>query len=446
MKAAETLWNGMPGEVAMFRNATTQLVVITVLSLGIAGGFAQFDNSKGDALPKPHATPSATNFPKVIGWPAAMKPQAPAGFVVDALATDLETPRWLHVLPNGDILVAQSKTTKLAGVDPKVEEAMKRANALGPSPNTITLLRDGDKDGSFETRKVFLSGLNQPFGMALSKGYLYVANTDSVVRSPYKESADHISAPPEKIVDLPAGGYNNHWTRNIIFNAAGDKLYITVGSQTNVDEEGLDAKEPRRAAILECNADGSGLRIFASGLRNPNGMDWASTTGELWTVVNERDGLGDDLPSDYLTSVKNGAFYGWPYSYLGQNPDPRQKGKRADLVAKAIVPDLPVGAHTASLGLQFYRGTLFPERYQNGAFIGQHGSWNRSRFSGYRVGFVPFANGHPSGPMEDFLSGFIAPNDRGEVFGRPVGVAVLQDGSLAVADDAGNRIWRVRKE
>jgi glucose/arabinose dehydrogenase len=428
----------------MFRNATTQLVVITVLSLGIAGAFAQFDHSKGHPLPKPLATPSATNFPKVIGWPAGTTPQVPAGFEVDAIASDLETPRWLYVLPNGDILVAQSRTTKLAKVDPKIEEAMRKAKGLGPSPNQITLLRDGDKDGRFETRKVFLSGLNQPFGMALSRGYLYVANTDSVVRFLYKESADHIAAAPEKIVDLPAGGYNNHWTRNIVFNAAGDKLYITVGSQTNVDEEGLDAKEPRRAAILECNPDGSGLKVFASGLRNPNGMDWASTTGALWTVVNERDGLGDDLPSDYLTSVKSGGFYGWPYSYLGRNEDPRQKGKRPDLVAKAIVPDVLVGAHTASLGLQFYRGTSFPERYKHGAFIGQHGSWNRSKFSGYRVGFVPFANGSPSGPIEDFLTGFIASNERGEVYGRPVGVFVLQDGALAVADDAGNRIWRVK--
>jgi glucose/arabinose dehydrogenase len=412
------------------------LALLTAIAIGQAG-------QPKPHVPQPHSTPSATNFPKAIGWPAGMTPKAPAGFSVDAIASDIESPRWLYVLPNGDIVVAQSRTTSLAKADAKTQEAMRQAKALGESPNQITLLRDGDKDGSFETRKVFLSVLNQPFGMTLFNGYFYVANTNSVVRFPYKEGDDHISAPPQKIVDLPAGGYNNHWTRNIFFNSRNDKLYITVGSQTNVDEEGLDAKEPRRAAILECNPDGSGLRIFASGLRNPNGMDSASN-GTLWAVVNERDMLGDDLPSDYLTSVKDSGFYGWPYSYLGKNEDPRQKGKRPDLVAKAIVPDVLVGAHTGSLGFQFYRGTSFPERFQNGAFIGQHGSWNRSKFSGYRVGFVPFANGQPTGTIEDFLTGFIASAERSEVYGRPVGVAVLLDGSLAVADDAGNRVWRVR--
>jgi glucose/arabinose dehydrogenase len=383
-------------------------------------------------------------FPKVIGWKPGTMPQAPAGFTVDSIASGLESPRWIYILPNNDILVSQSRTTTLAKVDPKILEAMTKAGGLGPSPNQITLLRDADGDGRFETRHVYLSGLNQPFGMAVRNNYLYAANTDSVMRFPYKEGANNIQAKGEKILDLPAGGYNNHWTRNIVFSPNGEKLYITVGSQTNVDEEGLDAKEPRRAAILEANPDGSGMRIFASGLRNPNGMDFRPGTTTLWTVVNERDGLGDDVPDDFLTSVRDGGFYGWPFSYFGANVDPRHKGKRPDMVARAIVPEAALGAHTASLGLVFYQSKSFPERYRGGAFIGQHGSWNRSKFSGYRVAFVPFSDGKPSGPAEDFLTGFIASDERSEVHGRPVGVTVTRDGSLLVADDAGGHIWRVR--
>jgi glucose/arabinose dehydrogenase len=348
------------------------------------------------------------------------------------------------VLPNNDVLVSQARTQQVAGVNPEAAQVLKESGMMGSSPNQISLLRDADGDGRFETREVFMQELNKPFGMALHNDYLYVANTDAVMRYPYNRGVIRITSPGEKIVDLPAGGYNNHWTRTIIFSPKGDKLYITVGSQTNVDEEGLDAKEPRRAAILECNPDGSGLRIFASGLRNPNGMDWAADTGALWTVVNERDELGDDVPPDFLTSVRPGGFYGWPYSYFGSHEDPRRKGQRPDLVRKAIVPDVAIGAHTASLGLVFYRSTAFPAKYRDGAFIGQHGSWNRSRFSGYKVAFVPFRNGRPSGPMEDFLTGFIASEERSEVYGRPVGVALLRDGSLLVADDAGGRIWRVR--
>jgi glucose/arabinose dehydrogenase len=367
----------------------------------------------------------------------------PRGFSIEPFALGLESPRWLYVLPNNDVLVAQSRTEQLSGVDPAIAQALEDAGSMGSSPNQITLVRDADGDGKFEKRSVFLTGLRQPFGMALHRGYIYVANTDSVVRYPYKHNAVRIDGEGEKIVDLPAGGYNNHWTRNISFSPNGDKLYITVGSATNVDEEGIDAKEPRRAAILECNPDGSGLRIFASGLRNPNGMDWTES-GVLWTAVNERDELGDDVPPDFLTSVQDGGFYGWPFSYFGKNEDPRHKGERPDLVQKAIVPDLAVGAHTASLGFVFYNGTSFPEQYRGGAFIGQHGSWNRSKFSGYRVAFVPFSNGRPSGPIEDFVTGFIASEDRNEVYGRPVGLALLQDGSLLVADDAGGRVWRVK--
>jgi glucose/arabinose dehydrogenase len=290
---------------------------------------------------------------------------------------------------------------------------------------------------------VFLSGLRQPFGMAVWNDALYIANTDSVVRYPYKTGAEKITEAGKKIADLPAGGYNNHWTRNLLLKPDGSKLYVTVGSSTNVDEEHRDVKEPRRAAILEMNPDGSGQRIFASGMRNPNGMDWEPRTSTLWTVVNERDETGDDLVPDYFTSVPDGVFYGWPYAYFGQHEDPRHKGQRRDLVAKTAVPDVALDAHSASLGLAFYRAGLFPEKYRNGAFIGQHGSWNRSKFTGYRVAFVPFQNGRPSGPVEDFLTGFIADEGKKEVYGRPVGIAMARDGALLVADDAGGRIWRI---
>ena len=393
-------------------------------------------------LPPP-SRPSI-KFSKVIGWPAGRTPVAPPGFDVAAFADGLDNPRWLYVLPNGDVLVAESKTEKIAGnVPAELMEGLRTSGMLGKSANRITLLRDADGDGKAERREVFLSGLNQPFGMLLLGRSFYVANTDAVMRFEYESGAVRLSSPGRKILDLPAGGYNNHWTRNIVANPDGTKLYVTVGSQTNVDEEGLDAKDPRRAAILECNPDGTGARVFASGLRNPNGMDWAPGGNTLWTVVNERDMLGDDVPPDYLTSVRAGAFYGWPYSYFGKNEDPRHKGKRPDLVAKAVVPDYPLGGHTASLGLVFYRGAVFPEAYRYGAFIGQRGSWNRSSFSGYKVLFVPFSDGRPAGDAQDFLTGFIANEQTSEVYGRPVGVAVMRDGSLVVADDAGGKVWRI---
>jgi glucose/arabinose dehydrogenase len=409
------------------------------------GVLAQSDQHHAAKLPPPFATPSAMKFPKVIGWPAGKTPIAPKGFVVDALASDLESPRWLYVLPNNDILVSQARTEKSPKADPALEQGLREGGSLGRSPNQITLLRDADGDGRFELRTVLLSGLAQPFGMLFLNGRLYVANTDSVVQYPFKAGETKIVQGGQKIFDLPGGGYNNHWTRNIVASPNGDAIYVSVGSQTNVDEEGLDAKEPRRAAILRANPDGSDVRVFASGLRNPNGMDWAPGTNALWTAVNERDMLGDDLVPDFITSVRDGAFYGWPYAYFGRHEDPRQKGQRPDLVAKARVPDLAVGAHTASLGLVFYRGDMFPERFRGGAFIGQRGSWNRSTFNGYRVAFVPFEKGRPSGPVEDFLTGFIASESSREVYGRPVGVAMLRDGSLIVADDAGGRIWRVRR-
>jgi glucose/arabinose dehydrogenase len=330
------------------------------------------------------------------------------------------------VLPNGDVLVAESE------------------GQPSKSPNTVTLLRDNDGDGRAETKTVFLRGVRQPFGLLLVGDSLYVANTNALVRLPYRAGETKITAAETKILDLPAGGYNNHWTRNVIANADGTRLFISVGSGTNVDEEKEDQKDQRRAAILEANPDGSAMRVYASGLRNPVGLALHPETKELWTVVNERDMLGDELVPDYLTSVKEGAFYGWPYSYFGPIEDPRKKGERPDLVAKAIPPDYSLGSHVAPLGLVFYTGASFPARYRNGAFIALHGSWNRSEFAGYKVVFVPFADGRPAGPPEDFLGGFIQDGKASTVHGRPVGLAVLQDGSLLVTDDGANCIWRVR--
>ncbi len=374
-------------------------------------------------LPAPDTTHRAEKFSKTIGWPAGKTPVAPAGFTVARFAQDLKHPRRIYIAPNNDVFVAETDDAK-------------------KSANQITLLRDTNNDGQPDTREVFLSGLNQPYGMLVLGDYFYVAQVDKLVRYPYKAGQTKITAKGEQILSLPAGGYNHHWTRNIIANPAGTKIYVSVGSASNVGEYGMKTEE-RRANILEINPDGSGERIYASGLRNPVGMDWEPGTNVLWTAVNERDQLGDELVPDYMTSVKEGAFYGWPYSYYGQNIDPRRKGERPDLVQKAIVPDVPLGAHTASLGLAFYKGNAFPARYKNGAFVGQHGSWNRSNFAGYKVVFVPFQNGKPSGKPEDFLTGFIADESKSEVYGRPVGIEVMADGSILVSDDEGGVVWRV---
>lgn len=372
------------------------------------------------ALPAPFATESVENRPEEAGWPAGKMPTAPEGFVVTKFADKLDSPRWTYVAPNGDVFIAESSTKK--------------------SADRITLLRDVNKDGTPEMREIFMEKLNKPLGMLVLKNYFYVANTDGLYRYPYKEGETKITSKGQKIVELPAGGYNNHWTRNLLANADGSKIYISVGSASNVADHGID-EEKRRANILEINPDGSGERVYASGLRNPVGMDWAPGTNVLWTAVNERDKLGDDLVPDYITSVKEGGFYGWPYAYFGQNEDPRRKGERPDLVAKTIVPDVPVGSHTASLGLAFYNKTQFPAKYCNGAFVGQHGSWNRSKLSGYKVVFVPIKNGKPAGKPEDFLTGFVESEKK--VYGRPVDVTVMNDGSLLVNDDSGNVIWRV---
>jgi len=371
-------------------------------------------------LPPPNATRAVANPASVIPWPKGKTPTAPAGFEVSLFADELDNPRMIYVLPNGDVLVMESVPQQ--------------------STSRIVLLRDSAKSGTPAVRESFLRRLNMAFGMALIGNRLYVANTNAIVVYPYRSGDTQIKRRPEKILDLPAGG---HYTRNLLADPAGKKIYVAVGSSGNIDEQRVDEKDPRRAAILQINPDGSGLRVFASGLRNPVGMDWEPKTHTLWTVVNERDMLGDELVPDYLTEARDGAFYGWPYSYFGQNEDPRKKGQRPDLVAKAIKPDFALGSHVAPLGLAFYQGKSFPERYHGGAFIGMHGSWNRSDLVGYKVAFVPFQNGKPSGVIEDFLTGFIANPKISQVYGRPVGVAIWTDGSLLVADDAAGKVWRV---
>lgn len=435
-----------------YKNLPIALVLLA-LSLNSCAGTGNQDTGGGDStrkeqqqgsLPAPFATPSSVNFSKVKGWPEGKLPQAPAGFTVKKFAGALQNPRWIYVAPNGDIFVAESSTQKkaVAKVRDKIIGKEKSENVdKGGSANRITLFRDKDQDGIAEERTVFLENLNQPLGMLVLQSYFYVANTDGLVRYPYTEGQTAIKVAGQQILTLPAGGYNNHWTRNIISNAAGTKIYISVGSGSNVGENGME-HEVRRANILEINPDGSGERIYAAGLRNPVGMAWAPGTATLWTAVNERDGLGDELVPDYITSVKDGGFYGWPYSYWGKHIDPRMEGKGKDLIDKAIVPDVALGAHTASLGLAFDHAKLFPAPYRGGAFIGQHGSWNRSALTGYAVVYIPFKDGRPSGKMQDFLTGFRIEGTKDEVYGRPVGVAFTGQYML-VTDDAGNTIFSV---
>jgi len=397
-------------------------------------------------LPAPHQTLIPTvHVAPAKGWPTGATPMPAAGLAVNAFASGLDHPRWIYVLPNGDVLVAESNAP------PKPDDGkgikgwlmkmfMKRAGAGTPSANRITLLRDADGDGIAETRTVFLKNLNSPFGMALVGDDFYVANTDAVVRFAYATGATHIDAGGQKIADLPAGTINHHWTKNIVASRDGSHLYVSVGSNSNAAENGID-KEVGRAAVYEIDIATGRSRVFASGLRNPNGMEWQPQSGALWAVVNERDELGSDLVPDFLTVVRDGGFYGWPYSYFGRHVDARVQPPRPDLVATAIVPDYALGTHVAPLGLTFYQGALLPAKYVNGAFIGQHGSWNRRPRSGYSVIFVPFADGKPVGEPEDVLMGFVDVD--GNALGRPVGVAVDGRGALLVADDVGNVIWRV---
>lgn len=398
------------------------------------------------ALAEPNKTLIPTmNVAPVERWKDDEKPVAASGFSVTAYARGLEHPRWLYVLPNGDVLVAETaappKPEDGKGIKGAImKHEMKKAGSATASANRITLLRGVDELGAAKTRTTFVKDLNSPFGMVLVDKDLYVANTDAVMRFPYTEGATSVSAAGTKVLDLPGGPLNHHWTKNITASPDGRFLYISVGSNSNVGENGID-REEGRAAIWEYERASGKSRLFATGLRNAAGMAWEPKNKALWAVVNERDELGDDLVPDYLTAVKDGAFYGWPYSYYGQHVDTRVKPPRPEMVQKAIAPDYGLGSHTASLGLTFYDAKLFPPSWQGGAFIGQHGSWNRKEFSGYKVVFVPFAEGRPSGPPIDFLSGFLSRD--GKARGRPVGVAVDKTGALLVADDVGNIVWRV---
>lgn len=394
--------------------------------------------------PKPQIIPTFQIAP-AKGWPPGTTPMTAAGLSVNAFATGLDHPRWIYVLPNGDVLVAETNGPERPD-DRKgikgwfMKKMSKKAGGAVPSANRITLLRDADGDGVAETRTVFLQGLISPFGMALVGNDFYVADTDALLRFPYIEGKTSIAVAGTKVIDLPAGTINHHWTKNVIASRDGAKLYVSIGSNSNAGENGID-KETGRAAIVEIDRATGRSRTFASGLRNPVGMSWQPQSGVLWTSVNERDEIGSDLVPDYMTSVKDGGFYGWPFSYYGQHVDDRAKPQRPDLVAAAIVPDYALGAHTASLGLTFYDGKLFPARYGGGAFVGQHGSWNRKPLSGYRVIFIPFKDGRPNGTAEDVLTGFV--DENGDARGRPVGVAVDKAGALLVADDVGNTVWRV---
>jgi glucose/arabinose dehydrogenase len=401
------------------------------------GGQPQLPPPAKSLLPTVHIAPAQ-------GWPAGAQPQAAAGLRVTALAGGLEHPRWLHVLPNGDVLVAESNAPKPPpGQEEKgirafvMKQVMKRAGAGVPSPDRILLLRDADGDGRAEVRSVFLANLHSPFGMALVGNDLYVANADAVVRIPYVAGQTQAGAAPTKVTDLPAGR-NHHWTKGLVASPDGRKLYVSVGSNSNVAEAGMEIEEGR-AAIWEIDVATGAKRLYAGGLRNPVGMGFEPQTRALWAVANERDELGSDLVPDYLTSVREGAFYGWPWSYWGANVDDRVQPPRPDMVARAVVPDYALGNHVAPLGLAFADGRM--QAFGNGAFVGEHGSWNRKPRSGYKVVFVPFANGRPSGPPQDVLTGFVSPE--GNAWGRPVGVAVDRTGALLVADDVGNTVWRV---
>jgi glucose/arabinose dehydrogenase len=426
------------------------LLLTALVALPGCGAKARLPVSAGTGA-QPSLPPPRTSLIPLVnvvtakGWPAGQTPRAAEGTAVAAFATGLQHPRWLYVLPNGDVLVAETNApprpddnTGLKGWFFK--RYQKKAGGAAPSANRITLLRDADGDGVAETRTVFLGGLHAPFGMALVGEAFYVANADGIVRFRYEPGATAIAGEGTPVVDLPGGRRNHHWTKNVIASPDGSLLYATVGSNSNVAEHGMP-EETGRAAIWEIDPATRRHRIFASGLRNPVGLAWEPESGALWTAVNERDELGSDLVPDYMTSVQDGGFYGWPYSYYGAHVDTRVQPPRPDLVARAIVPDYALGPHTASLGLAASRGTTLPARFAHGMFVGQHGSWNRKPRSGYRVIFVPFEGARPSGEPIDVLTGFV--DDQGGAWGRPVGVALDTSGALLVADDVGNVVWRV---
>jgi len=431
------------------RLTVASLAALALVGCGDTAGLpVEAGMGPNPALPPPQASLIPTiKVAEASPWPAGETPTPAPGLRVRSFASGLDHPRWLYVLPNGDVLVAETNAP------PKPKDgkglrgffmglAMKKAGAATPTANRITLLRDADGDGVAELRTVFLSGLNSPFGMALVGDRLYVANTDALVAFPYHQGDTRISAAPVTLTDLPGGPINHHWTKNVIASPDGATLYVSVGSNSNAGENGVD-KEAGRAAIWAVDAATGAHRIFADGLRNPNGMAWNPDSGALWTVVNERDEIGSDLVPDYMTSVSDGGFYGWPYSYFGRHLDRRVKPQRPDLVARAIVPDYALGPHTASLGLAFSTGADLGPAWSSGAFVGQHGSWNRDPRSGYKVIYVPFRGGRPSGPAVDVLTGFLTADGRAR--GRPVGVAIDGRGALLVADDVGNAIWRVAR-
>jgi glucose/arabinose dehydrogenase len=434
------------------RNHLLLAISVAILALPLAGCnepetvAAEQTFGPSPTLPAPQKSWMPTvNVAKAIGWPGGGKPTAAAGLAVNAFASGLDHPRTVYVLPNGDVLVAETnappKPDDGSGFKAWAEHfVMSRAGAVTTSANRITLLRDADGDGIAESRSVFIEGLHSPFGMVLVGNDFYVADSDAIVKFPYRDGDTKITSPGVKLADLPAGRINHHWTKDLTASPDGTKLYATVGSNSNVGENGIEA-EANRAAVLEVDRASGQWRVFASGIRNPNGPSWQPQSGALWVTVNERDELGNNLVPDYMTSVKDGGFYGWPYSYYGQHVDDRVSPQRPDLVAKAIAPDYALGAHTASLGLTFNTGKLFPQDMAGGAFVGQHGSWNRKPRAGYKVIFVPFADGKPSGSPRDILTGFLT--EAGEAQGRPVGVRIDKQGALLVADDVGNVVWRV---
>ena len=389
---------------------------------------------------EPYATPSVVNHPKTIGWPAGRTPVAPRGYEVVKFAGGLDYPRQALLLPNGDVLVAEARTKPKLDADPEVQRGQALSKTTGYSANRITLLRDADRDGVAERRFVLREGLNQPFGLQYAGGRLYVANTDGVVSFPFTPGQTRIDAAPKPLVSLPAGGYNNHWTRNLLLSPDARTLYVSVGSASNVGEHGMD-EEKRRAAILAMDLVTGRERLYASGLRNPVGMALAPGSSVLWAAVNERDELGDDISPDYLVGVKEGGFYGWPYSYYGKQ-DPRHANEKRELLATTLMPDVAVGPHAAALGLAFAKGTPADRQL---AYVARHGSWNRSTFIGYDVLAVPFANGRPAAAPQPFLTGFVADAKKNEVYGRPVSVQTREDGAIFVVDDAGDTVWMVRR-
>jgi len=371
---------------------------------------------KPSDLPPPNLAKEVNNSPRIVPEPQGTTLNLPPGFEIRTFAEgDFKLPRWMALAPNGDVFLADAEQGK------------------------IFILRDANHDGVSDERFTFAEGLNKPFGMAFWRDYFYVGNTDGIVRFRYKSGQSKVDGPPEKIADLPGKGYREHWTRNLLFSPDGKKLYVTVGSESNVSVEA----DPMRASIIEYNPDGTGKRTFASGTRNPIGLAWLPGTRTLWAAVQERDLMGDDLPPDYVTAIKDGGFYGWPYAYIGPNEDPRRKGERPDLVKKTITPDVLIQAHSAVLGLVFYKGKMFPKEFSGDAFVASHGSWNRSKRTGYKIIRIHFKNGKPVGGYEDFITGWMLDESKREVWGRPVGLLVLPDGSMLITDDGANKIWRV---